>query len=266
VLSLAALVAGALLAAGLMVGGALPAARVFAVTFAGVVGALALLLALRAGRVRLPASGPEVAVAGLAGVAAAVAGTAYFLARYPEATRHLTPGMAVLLAAVLGGCLWLTLAPPRALATQRLPVGIAVGTAVVAAGGVLLTSRLLSGDAAALTLFYALQLPLVAVFSGSVIMAATRGYRAGLQTTVWTALLTSLAIFAVAVPEAARSFQLEQTLIYFGDRIPPDAAGESLRLATWGLLLFPFWWLPFGLMGAGLAAWAARRTARPRVG
>jgi hypothetical protein len=73
-----------------------------------------------------------------------------------------------------------------------------------------------------------------------------------------TTLLTSPAVFAVALVEAVRWYRVEAATILMYDNIPVDAVGESLRTFTWGLLLFPLWWLPFGVLGAAVTAWVGR--------
>ena len=71
-----------------------------------------------------------------------------------------------------------------------------------------------------------------------------------MQTAVWTVLLASLLTYAVALPEAVRWYALDASLILASDAVPLNAVGENLRNFTWSLLLLPFWWLPFGILGA----------------
>ncbi|MFD0743032.1 hypothetical protein ACFQ1L_15510 [Phytohabitans flavus] len=98
-----AVVAGSWLAAGR----ALPELRVFAVTFAGLVGLLATVAASRARRPRRPAAGLSIAVVGLAGVAASVALTGYYLRT--DASVVLDYPNAIMLAVGLAIGLWLSL-------------------------------------------------------------------------------------------------------------------------------------------------------------
>jgi hypothetical protein len=265
------LVAGALaaaLTAGLAVGAALPALRVFVVAFVVIVGVPAVVAVARSCRLGPSVSGLAITAVGLVGVAACIAVTGQFLARYPIAALHLQPATALFLAALLAGCVWLTLAPPRWLTTTgRLPRGIAIVAAVALGAGLLVVSRLGLRDVAGLDagIFgYLFGVPIGVVFAGSLLAAAVRrSFRAGVQAAVWTALLASPVIFAIAVSEAVHWYQLHTSLILAGDSVPLHAVGENLRNFTWGLLLFPLWWLPFGVLGAAVGAagwrWPRRR-------
>lgn len=245
--------ATAVFIAGLTVGDALPAMRVFAVTFVGLVGAIAVLALAGSRRVR-PHSG--LTVAGLTCVAACIAATGYFLVQYPAAAAHLRPNTAVFLAAILAVCVWLTLAPPHGLANDRLARRIAIGTAIALAAGLVLVSRLgLRGIAGfdSGIFGYLFYVPIVVVFIVSAVAAGVgRSFRAGVQAAVWTAVLASLAFYAVAILEAVSWYRFDASLIIMGDGVPLDAVGENLRNFAWGLILFPFWWLPFGVLGAAL--------------
>jgi hypothetical protein len=104
-----------------------------------------VLAVARSGRARLPVPAATLLVAG--GVAAAIAMTALFLRREPAG--HLPPAAAVFLAAVLAGCLWVALAPPRRLGANRLASHIGAGTALVVAAVFVLPSHLeVSGNLA----------------------------------------------------------------------------------------------------------------------
>jgi hypothetical protein len=124
-----------------------PAGRVFAPAFVGLLGGLATLAVARPHR-----AGPGPAVAGLAlaGVAGCVAATTWYLAEHPS-TPHgfpptvsatLPPVTAVVLAVVLAGCLWLALRPPRWLAGDRRGRRFGVGMALALVAGFVLVSRL----------------------------------------------------------------------------------------------------------------------------
>ena len=102
-----------------------------------------------------------------------------------------------------------------------------------------------------------------AVMAAAVVVALARGsLGAGVQAAVWTALLGSLAMFAVAVPESVTWYRELSGLILAGDGIPLRAVGENLRNFTWLLILLPLWWLPFGLLGASLGRTLRRLVAR----
>jgi hypothetical protein len=200
------------------------------------------------------------AAAGIAGVGACIAATGYVLVQYPIGALHFTPGSAIYLAAVLIGCLRLALVPPRALTTDRLAQRIGIGSAVALGGGLLLASEL---GLRQVPVFdagiapYVYLVPPAMIFVGSAAAAALGGSRsAGVQAAVWAAVFGSLVIFAVALLEAVRWYQLETSLILAADGIPLEAVGENLRNFTWGLILLPVWWLPFGIIGASVArAW-----------
>ena len=71
-------------------------------------------------------------------------------------------------------------------------------------------------------------------------------------------MLASLLTYAVALPEAVRWYALDTSLILASDAVPLSAVGENLRNFTWSLLLLPFWWLPFGIIGARCSLLARR--------
>lgn len=256
VLVVGALTAAAGVTAGLAVGHILPAMRVFAATFVGIVGAVTILAATRSHQVRAFASGPAVSAAGLAGVTACIAVTGYFQVQHPTAAVYLPPTAAVLLATVLAGCLWLALTPPRGLTTNRLARRIAVGAAMALGGGLVVASRLGLRGVVVLEeglCAYLILAPITLVFTGSVVAAAVgRSFRAGVQAAVWTALLGSLAVYAVGLLEALVWYRFDSSLIFAGDGVPVDAVGENLRGFAWGLVLLPFLWLPFGVIGAAV--------------
>ena len=143
-----ALVTGAVVASvaavGPAVGAAVPGLTVFAVTFTGLVGAMVVLAVARSRRLRLPVPVPTVLVTG--GVAASIAVTVIFLRREPAAAQYLPPAAAVYLAAVLAGCLWVAVAPPRWLGANRLAPHLGAAAAVVFAAWSLLDGRTLDGE------------------------------------------------------------------------------------------------------------------------
>ena len=103
------------------------------------------------------------------------------------------------------------------------------------------------------------------IFAGSVMAAAVgRSFRAGVQAAVWTVLLGSLAVFAVGLLEALQWYRIDSSLIFNG-AVVFGAAGDNLRSFAWGLVLLPFWWLPFGVIGEAIGSarwshWRARDT------
>ena len=236
----------------------MPAMRVFAVTFVALVGVLAFLATARS---RRPKPVPALTLAGLIGVAGCVAVTGYFLSRYPMGARHFPPAYAVFLAAMLAGCLWLTLSPPRALASDPVTIGLGLAVAMCLGAGLVVSSRLglhrIAGMQAGI-FPYVFFVPAGALFAGSALsVVRRRSFGAGVRFAVWAAVFASLATFAVAISESVLWFDALTSLILAGDGIPAEAVGENIRNFTWGLILLPFWWLPFGVIGA--AAGRSRR-------
>jgi hypothetical protein len=115
VVAVAVLATAAVIIAGLAVGHAVPGLGLFAVSFVALIDAMGTVAVARSRRIHRPTSGPTVAATGVAGVAACIAATGYMLVAYPSAADALGSPLAVVLAVVLAGCLWLTLTPPRGL-------------------------------------------------------------------------------------------------------------------------------------------------------
>jgi hypothetical protein len=141
-------------------------------------------------------------------------------------------------------------APPHALTADRRAQRIGIGSGVVLGSGLWLASEL---GLRHVPLFdvgiapYVYLAPVAVTFAAAALGGSRR---VGVQAAVWTVLFGSLAIFAVALLESVRWYQLQTSLILAGDGIPLEAVGENLRNFTWGLILLPAWWLPFGLIGA----------------
>ena len=102
-----ALAVAATAATALATGAALPAGRLFALVFVGLVGGLATLAVARSRRVGRAGPGPALTTTALAGIAGCLAATTYYLAEYPSYHRvhpqatlaTLPPGTAVAAAA-----------------------------------------------------------------------------------------------------------------------------------------------------------------------
>jgi hypothetical protein len=110
---------------------------------------------------------------------------------------------------------------------------------------------------------YVFSWPVVAIFATALVVAAMRrSIWAGVQAPVWTALLASLAFFAIAVAEAVLWYRAGASLILAGDSVPLDAIGENIRNFTW--FLFPCFWTPFGVIGAALGCAGRARLSRAR--
>lgn len=94
--------------------------------------------------------------------------------------------------------------------------------------------------------------PVVAIFATAIVVAALRqSIWAGVQATVWTALLASLAFFAIAVAEAVLWYRDAASLILAGDAVRFDAVGENIRF-----------WTPFGVIGAAIGRAGRARLSR----
>ena len=132
---------GALILIGFAVGEVTSPMGVFALTFVGLFGVAAVVTVARSRSWPKPTSGPAVLATGTAGVASCIAATAYLVDQYPTAALRMHGPVAILLAVILVGALWLVLAPPRLLAGDRLARPVAAGVALVLGLGLLLSSR-----------------------------------------------------------------------------------------------------------------------------
>jgi hypothetical protein len=253
------LAAAAVVTAGPVVGYALPAMRVFAVTLVALVGSMATLAVARSSRVRQAMPGPTITAAGVAGVAACIAVTAYFLVKHPTVAEHLPPTAAVIFAVVLTGCLWLALTPPRGLTTNRLARGLGAGAALALGLGFLVSSRLTINTYGGPWIWVAFA-PIVIFFAASAVAAAGgRSFRAGVQAAVWTALVGTLLVYAITLPEAMHRYAIDGRTLGDGEMGYP--IGVNLPDAIWVLVVIPVLGLPFGVIGAaaGNARWRRRQ-------
>jgi hypothetical protein len=261
VLAVLLLAAAATGTAGLATGHALPAMRIFAATFVALVGSMAILAVARSRPLGQFSAHPITTTAGLAGVAAAIAVTSYFLVEHPEAAPHFPPLDAVVLASVLAGCWWLALTPPRALTTDRMARALGIAAALALGAGFLVSSRLTVHTSGG-PLVWVLFAPVVIFFATSA-AAALRGrsFRAGIEAAVWAAPMTTLLIFAIAIPEAMRRYGIDGRTLADGEQ--GHAIGVNLPGAIWGLVVIPLLGLPFGVIGAAVGSRAIRRLTGP---
>jgi hypothetical protein len=193
---------------------------------------------------RRPAQGLTITIAGLAGVASCVAVTGYTLATEPSAT--LSPSWAATLAAVLAGCLWLTLAPPRALTTSKPARRVGLGVALALGTWLFLTIH--HGGEIGFNVLFA---PTLAICAASAVVAlAGRALSAGVQAAVWAVVFTCLLTFALYVAEGFRRHHLNGTSILDGDTIPISA--NLYDALGWVLVPLLVWALPYGIIGAAL--------------
>jgi hypothetical protein len=270
-----ALTFAALAATGLATGAVLPAGRVFALTFVGLVGGLATLAVARSGRGGRAGPGPVAAGLGLAGVASCVGFTTWYVAEYPvthqgyppTTSATLPPATAVVLAVVLAGCLWLTLRPPRWLRGDRPARRFGVGMAITLAAGFVLTSRLglrgvdlVDGGMFSYLFFVA---PLAVLAGSAAAAAAGRSFRAGLWACAWATVLGGLLIVVAWLAEAPHWYRQVGGLLLDADA--GVGMGANLGDAIWWtLILMALWALPLGVLGAAAGSARARRRS-PRV-
>jgi hypothetical protein len=272
-----ALAATATTATALATGAALPAGRVFALTFVGLLGGLATLTVARSRRVRRAGPGPAVAGLALAGIAGCVAFTAYYLAEYPSTHRGhppttaatLPPVTAVVLAVVLAGCLWLALTPPRWLVGDRHGRRFGVGMALALVAGFVATSRLalrgvdlVDGGMMSYLLFAA---PVMVLAGSAAAGAAGRSFRAGLWACAWATVLGAPLLIVAWLAEAPRWYRQVGGLLLDAD----GGVGMGANLGDaiwWTLVVLVLWALPLGVLGAAAgSARARRRRARERA-
>jgi hypothetical protein len=250
-------------------GAALPAERVFALTFVGLRGGLATLAVARSRRAGHAGPGPAVAGLGLAGVAACVAFLGYYLAEFPTYHRarlhawtlvSLPPVTAAVLAVLLAGCLWLALRPPRWLLGDRHARRFGVGMAVALVAGFVLASRQelrgLPGDAG--MMFYSLT-GLILWMTGSAVAAAVgRSFGSGLWACAWAAVLGAPLLVAAWLAEALHWYQQGRGVLLDGEG--GIGVGANLGDAVWWTLPFLLVWaLPLGVLGAAVGSARARR-------
>jgi hypothetical protein len=271
-----ALAVASVVATFLATGAALPAGRVFALAFVGLLGGLAVLTVARSRQARRAGPGPVLAGLGLAGVGACVAATIWYLAEHPAYVRPDPPGTAVslppvtavVLAVVLAGGLWLAVRPPRWLLPDRWARWSGAGMAAALAAAMVLSSRLglreLAGwDEGAMGFLFTA--PILVVLPGSALAAAAaRSFGSGARAAAWAVLLAGPLIAAAWLVEAVAWHEQGLGLLLDGEG--GRGVGANLADAVWWPLIFlTLWALPMGVLGAtaGAAARSVRRRSRP---
>jgi hypothetical protein len=251
---------------------------VFALALVGLLGGLATLAVARSGRARRAGPGPVTAGLGLAGGAAGVAATTYYLAEYPSYDQLGRPGMgvslppvtALVLAVVLAGCLWLALRPPRWLLGDRQARGFGVATAIALVAGFVLASRRELGgtglDVGMLD-YLLLALPVVLLAGSAAAAAVGRSFRAGLWACAWASVLGAPLLVAAWLAEALGWYRQRGQLLLDGEGglgVGDSLVGANLGDAVWWtLVVLALWALPLGVLGAAAGnARARRRRAR----
>jgi hypothetical protein len=264
-----ALAVAAIAAATLVTGAALPAGRVFALAFVGLLGGLATLAVARSRRIGWTAPGPALTGLALAGVTACLAFTIYYLAEHPSYDRvghavavSLPPVTAVVLAAALAGCLALALRPPRWLLPDRKARWFGIAMAVALVGGFLLDARLVQpglDPGSHGMMEYLLNGPLLVILPGSALAAAVgRSLRSGLWACAWAVVLAAPLLITAWLAEALHWDRVGRGAVL--DRAGPMGVGANLGDAVWWPLLFlALWALPLGILGAAAGSWRARR-------
>ena len=271
-----ALAVAAMAATALATGAALPAGRVFAPTFVGLLGGLATLALARSRRVRRPGPGAAVAGLALAGVAGTLGLSTWYLAEYPltpsgfppTSSPTLSPVTAVALAVLLAGCLWLALRPPCWLLPDRHARRFGAGMALALVAGFVLVSRLgLAGvdlaDAGMMS-YLLLATPLVVLAGSAAAAAAGRSFRAGLWACAWATVVGLPLVIAAWLAEAPAWYRQLGGLLLDADG--GIGMGANLGDATWWtLVVLALWALPLGVLGAAAGSALARRR-RARAG
>ena len=268
-----ALAVAAIAATALATAAALPEGRVVALVFVGLVGALATLTVARSRRVGRAAPVPAVAGLALAGAAACLAFTIYYLAEYPSYHQLRPPGTGVslppVLAVLLAGCLWLALRPPRWLLPDRRArrFGIAIAIALVA--GFALNSRRELREATldvGILDYLFFVIPGVLLAGSAAAAAVGRSFRAGLRACAWATVLSAPLLLAAWLAEALRWYEQRGQLLLDGEGgfgVGGNLVGANLGDAIgWTLVALALWALPLGVLGAAGGARARRRRVR----
>jgi len=264
----AGLAAAVVAAAGWGAGAAVPGLGSFTAVFVGILGALVVLAVARSRRPRLPVlvlvvklPVPAVTVLVTAGVAASLAvtvTTVHLDLREPASARIPSLGGGVLLATVLAICLWVAVAPPRWLVTERLPAHLGVAGALAYAGFFLFLVRW-PGPADGLYLLGVWLAPVAAfAATGFVAGAVRRSFNSGVRAGVWTTVAVLPIGFAVLLFEGLRRYSIERTVLGADAGV---RVGATLSDAIGTVLLVPLIGFPFAVIGAAFGALLPRRRA-----
>jgi hypothetical protein len=215
----------------------------FAVGFVALMGVIVLLVIARRRRVRWPAPKATVLVTGA--VAAAVVALVALELRLPDGLTVLPPGRAGFLAAVLAGCLWLAVAPPRWMAGGRLAPYAGTGAGIAFALVLLALGVVRVDGLSALWLVLAPELTFMA--PALLAAAATRSFRAGVQAGVWTAITVAPLAYAGGLAGTLVAYVTSGRFTFAGDVLP---AGFDFAFALLVLAVIPAVGFPFAVIGA----------------
>jgi hypothetical protein len=254
--------------------GAAPATRVFALTFVGLAGGLAVLAMARSRRPGRVRAGLGVAGLGLAGVTGCVAATMYYLVNHPlvqmrptEITATLGPLTATVFGGTLAGCAWLALAPPRWLLAFRGARWFGAGMAVLLAAGLVLASRaslaaFMVSDRRTFAgvLGYLFLVPAGVFLAGSLLAATVgRSFRAGLAACAWAFALGAPLVIAVYLIEGLSSYDQVGMAFLDGDGFRSTGPAINLPDAVgWVLMCWLLGPVPLGVIGAAAGSLGAR--------
>ena len=254
--------AAAVVAAGaafVTVGWAMPALQLFSVALAALTGLMVVVVVARKRRITpCPTVAANVGIA----VAGCIATTVYVLLRYPATGDGLRPVRSVLLAAMFTGCLWIGLAPPRALmgSIRAGWIGVAAGLAL-GAGFLAATSVPQDGEGIGAYAYLLLWSGPI-LLAGSVLAAALdHSLRSGIQaavlgTVTGVPLLLSIWLFKSMWWKQSGGWLLEAN-----DSVPNLMAGNLVDAIFWGFIWILVWALPIGIFGAAAGDWPS---ATPR--
>jgi hypothetical protein len=245
----------AVAAVGPAVGTVVPGLTVFATTFTGLIGAMAMWTVARSLPLRIPVPVPTVLVA--AAVAAAITATVVLLRREPAAAQYLPAPAAVYLAVVLAGCLRIAAMPPRSLGTDRLAPHLGVASGFLIAGWFLLLTRLDGYEPPAVVVtvlgLVLVSVPIAASLGPAfALVRGNRSVRAGLSAVIWAVTAMMPLTYAVWLPEALRRHAIDGRTLD-GEVVAPVGANLIAAL-TFCLGIFPLLGLTIGAVGTALGA------------
>jgi hypothetical protein len=177
----------------------------------------------------------------------------------------LPPGTAVVLAAMLAGCLWLALRPPRWLLPDGTARWFGAGMAAALASGFVLATRLgLRGEPGwdEGTMGYMFSAPVLVVLGGSVAAgAASRSFRSGVWACAWAVVLAAPLVIAAWLVEAVAWYQHGRGQLLDGEG-GLGVGANLVDVVWWPLIFLTLWALPMGVLGA--AAGSSGRAVRQR--